>query len=231
LKLFRSKLFLRTILNKYKLFNSQEMSSFHKSLANGTFLLGKKELYRQMKIKEMELKELQEQYFKPSEYKILQKISDKYNICPDLEEKINKYLQKIKMKKNIEILDKDMYYVLCRGHLLNNIVMRRNENVYSLAHDREHYYRESRIPANHFRYNIYGLKMCDDYWDGSRFHWELKHNQDRTRTSKDHLKEYLKQNNIKYLQSDSRHALLCRLMGRNPKDPVYTKAIKQRVGR
>jgi hypothetical protein len=206
-------------------------NSFHKSLANGTFLLGKKELYRQMKIKEMELKELQEQYLKPSEYKILQMISDKYNICPDLEEKINKYLQKIKMKKNIEIFDDKLYYVLCRGGLLKNKVMRTNENVYRLAHDKEHYYLEQRIPGNNFRYNIYGLKMRDDYFEGSRFHWLIKYNQDENRCSKDHLKEYLKQNNIKYLQSDSRHALLCRLMGRNPKDPVYTKAIKQRVAR
>ena len=184
-----------------------------------------------MKIKEMELKELQEQYFKPSEYKILQMISDKYNICSDLEEKINECLQKIKMKKNIEIFDDKLYYVLCRGGLLKNIVMRRDTNQYLCANNREHLYKEERIKGADFRYNIYGLKMPDDYWDGSRFHWEFKHNQERSGTTKKDLKRYLWQNNIKYLQSDSRHALLCRLMGRNPKDPVYTKAIKQRVGR
>ena len=194
-----------------------------------TFLKGKKELYRQMKIKEMELKELQEQYFIPSEYKILQMISDKYNICPDLEEKINEYLQKIKMKKNIKIFNKGMYHVLVSGALLNNKVMNESENRHRLANDQEHFYQEKRIKGNNIRYNIYGLKMRSDYHDSCRFHWNFKYRQDIC--SKDHLKEYLKQNNIKYLQSDSRHALLCRLMGRNPKDPVYTKAIKQRVAR
>jgi len=185
----------------------------------------KKELYRLMKIKEMELKELQDKYYAPSEYKIMKMIADKFNICDDIEEIINSHLQKIKMKKYIKKFTPQLYLNILTNEYLKGDCFPSALNSYKIQRGEEHFYYTYRIDRQMY-YNIYGLKI-----DGQHTHYHLKWYQDLNKTTKDDIRKYLKQNNIKYLQSDSRHALICRLIGRNPKDPVYTRQIKKRIGR
>lgn len=190
---------------------------------------------KQIIIKQEQLKQLKESYetklkqlkqllvIIPSEYKILQMISDKYNVCPDLEEKINEYLQRIKMNKNMETFQRRNFY----EQLINNDILKKRGGFDNNFRTRwfvgaTHIYQDYMIKNSRIAWNIYGLK--NESYCGSYNHSYIKR-----MYSKINVVDLLDDNKIKYLKSDTKHALICRLLKKNPKDPVYTKEIRKRV--
>jgi len=187
---------------------------------------------KQIMIKQEQLKQLKESYetklkelkqflvIIPSEYKILQMISDKYNVSPDLEEKINEYLQRIKMNKNLETFQRRNFY----KQLINNDILKERGGFdpYINNWNGIHLYEDYMIKNARIAWNINGLKnesYCSSY----------NHSYIKRMYSKSILIELLDMNKIKYLKSDTKHALICRLLNKDPKDPVYTKEIRKRV--
>jgi len=184
-----------------------------------TSLTTKNDIKKLIELKQEELTRLLKLYKMPSEYKILQMISDKYNICPDLEEKINEYLQRIKMNRSTQIFGKVLYEKLIRGNWLS---YRRSGFSYN-SYSKRHYYSTSNIRGANYSFNVYGLRK-ETYHSDCECHYLIKSDYD-----KEILRELLDMNKIKYLKSDTKHALVCRLLGKNPKDPVYTKEVRKRI--
>jgi len=178
----------------------------------------KNKVMKQIEMKQKELKELKELIAIPSEYKIIKLISDKYNICPDLEEMINGYLQKIKMKKSLSQFERRYFY----DNLRDCSLLRRRAGFLRVEHSwtGKHHYCYDMIDGENISYNLYGIKI-DNRGD---IHYSIK-----KKYGKEHIKDFLERNEIKYLKSDTKHALICRLLGKNPKDPVYTKEVRKRI--
>jgi len=182
----------------------------------------------------------------PSEYNLIHKICTKYNLPEDVELYINSFLQKSKMKQ----VHVPIEYI---GSLMNHPDNHWNSSY--LLYD-EWRYPEFRTLTK----GKGGLKKRKGDWRGAfcsnryKFQedWDV-HNTIHTgyglklRTTicggtagcvgikgevcKEIIQGYLDEYKIPYKDRDSRHTLLCKLLGKDPKDPVYTKEIRAKVGR
>ena len=188
----------------------------------------------------------------PSEYKLIHKICTKYDIPPDVELYINSFLQKSKMKQvygyieNIGFLrsqpewngtqfystyrkswGEDEYLHKGKGGL-------RQANSYQAfrSYGREKYRFDRDEELSKKISTGYGLSLSvrDKYEVHYHNYWSGTYNV-KNEVDKKTLIKYLDEYKIPYKERDSRHALLCRLLEKDPKDPVYTKEVKARVGR
>ena len=180
-----------------------------------TSLISKNKIMKQIEMKKQELKKLKELYETPSEYKILRMISDKYNLPLDIEEKINEYLQRIKMNINIKIFNDECFYVeLLRSQWLKDTGAFLSNPLF-IALRGQHSYRD---PHRNNNLNLYGLKF------NRHCHMFI-----REYLTKQDIINALEENKIKYLKNDTKHALMCKLLGKNHKDPIYTREMKRFV--
>lgn len=149
----------------------------------------------------------------PSEYSMIVKICEKYDLSENIEELINHYLQKTKFKESLKIFNQ-LPKSWTRARVLYDLKLIKN-----IHHHRCSFYNifvggvvyNPEVDYHLERINILGLKL---------------HPYDRViskrRYTKDDIKERLIENDIKFLQSDNFNSLVLRLLEKHPK-PVKSK--------
>jgi len=222
------------------------MKFINKALAN-----------KKIKNAEVEIKRLhrlikyqkEERLAVPSEYNLIHKICTKYDLPEDVELYINSFLQKSKMK---EVLCPIEYIGSLMKHPLNRWTgeafryddwsypefrdltkgkggLKKRKGDWRGAFCSNRYKFQEDWDVHNTIHTGYGLKLRTTTRDGYGGCFGCFNI--RNECSKEVLQAYLDEYKIPYKDRDSRHTLLCKLLGKDPKDPVYTKEIRAKVGR
>jgi len=200
----------------------------------------------------------QERLDTPCEYHLIHKICTKYNLPEDVELYINSFLQKSKMKQvhvpieyigslmnhpdnhwnSSYLLYDEWRYPEFRTLTKGKGGLKKREGQFmsafssNRANDRDNRF-SYRFPEDfnisNYIHTGYGLRLRTTTRDGYGGCFGCFNI--RNECSKDVLQAYLYEYKIPYKERDTRHTLLCKLLGKDPKDPVYTKEIRAKVGR
>ena len=224
------------------------MEFINKAIAQKKIKKAESEIKRMKRL----IKYQQERLDTPSEYKLIHKICTKYDIPLDIELYINSFLQKSKMKQVYRYIENigtlrnqpdwcptNFYYEQTRICVPDPLPkgeggLKRTDTKEPHAFSRwgEKYSFRIDKEVSNYIHTGYGIRFqtrsrreCNyfNYYGGC---FNVKNEIDKNILI-GHLEHY----KIPYFKRDSRHTLLCRLLGKDPTDPVYTKEVKARVGR
>ncbi len=194
----------------------------------------------------------QERLDTPCEYHLIHKICTKYDIPEDIELYINSFLQKSKMKQvygyieNIGMIrcrpewNGTQFYYLNRRFRGEDEYLQKGKGGLRQAHsyeafrsfgrDKYRFDKDEELSNNISTGYGLSLRVRDKYQVHFHNYWSGTYNV-KNEVDKNLLQGYLDEYKIPYKERDSRHTLLCRILEKDPKDPVYTKEVKARVGR